>query len=78
MFCWSVAFSPAYLAEKIPGSSFKELTSIPESSVITGIGAVHLERMKTLENILDAKSEIIDLAGSVVINGDDQLLIDEV
>jgi len=48
----------------------------PHISVITGIGAVHLERMKTLENILDAKSEIIDLAGSVVINGDDQLLID--
>ena len=43
----------------------------PHISVITGIAPVHLERMKTLENILDAKSEIVDLTGSVVINGDD-------
>ena len=38
---------------------------------------VHLERMKTLENILDAKSEIVDLTGSVVINGDDSLLLNQ-
>ena len=31
--------------------------------------------MKTLENILDAKSEIVDLTGTVVINGDDELLL---
>ncbi len=49
----------------------------PHISVITGIGPVHLERMKTLENILDAKSEIVELAGSVVINGDDELLLNE-
>src|SRR5210317_1439749 len=47
----------------------------PHISVITGIAPVHLERMKTLENILDAKSEIVELAGSVVINGDDPLLL---
>jgi len=33
--------------------------------------------MKTLENILDAKSEIVDLTGSVVINGDDSLLLNQ-
>ena len=33
--------------------------------------------MKTLENILDAKSEIVDLTGSVVINGDDPLLLNQ-
>ena len=49
----------------------------PHVAVITGIGPVHLERMKTYENILDAKSEIVDLAGSVVINGDDEMLIDK-
>ncbi len=49
----------------------------PHISVITGIAPVHLERMKTLENILDAKSEIVELAGSVVINGDDELLLNE-
>ena len=49
----------------------------PHISVITGIAPVHLERMKTLENILDAKSEIVELAGSVVINGDDELLLNK-
>ena len=49
----------------------------PHISVITGIAPVHLERMKTLENILDAKSEIVELAGSVVINGDDELLLNQ-
>ena len=49
----------------------------PHIAVITGIAPVHLERMKTLENILDAKSEIVELAGSVVINGDDELLLNE-
>ena len=48
----------------------------PHISVITGIGPVHLERMKTYENILDAKSEIVDYAGAVVINGDDDILIE--
>ena len=48
----------------------------PHISVITGIGPVHLERMKTYENILDAKSEIVEYSGSVVINGDDEMLID--
>ena len=33
--------------------------------------------MKNLENILDAKSEIVELAGSVVINGDDELLLNQ-
>ena len=49
----------------------------PHIAVITGIGPVHLERMKTYENILEAKSEIVELAGSVVINGDDEMLIDK-
>ena len=49
----------------------------PHISVITGIAPVHLERMKTLDNILDAKSEIVDLTGSVVINGDDSLLLNQ-
>jgi len=33
--------------------------------------------MKSLENILDAKSEIVDLTGSVIINGDDPLLLNQ-
>ena len=49
----------------------------PHIAVITGIAPVHLERMKSLENILDAKAEIVELAGSVVINGDDELLLNE-
>ena len=49
----------------------------PHISVITGIAPVHLERMKSLENILDAKSEIVDLTGTVIINGDDELLLNQ-
>lgn len=49
----------------------------PHIAVITGIAPVHLERMKTLENILEAKSEIADLAGTVVINGDDEILLNQ-
>ena len=49
----------------------------PHIAVITGIAPVHLERMKNLENILDAKSEIVELTGSVVINGDDELLLNQ-
>ena len=56
----------------------KEISSWlkPHIAVITGIGPVHLERMKTYENILDAKSEIVEYAGAVVINGDDEFLIE--
>ena len=49
----------------------------PHIAVITGVAPVHLERMKNLENILDAKSEIVELTGSVVINGDDELLLNQ-
>ncbi len=49
----------------------------PHIAVITGIAPVHLERMKSLENILEAKSEIVELAGTVVINGDDELLLNQ-
>ena len=49
----------------------------PHISVITGIAPVHLERMKSLENILEAKSEIVDLSGTVIINGADELLLNQ-
>jgi UDP-N-acetylmuramoyl-tripeptide--D-alanyl-D-alanine ligase len=47
---------------------------VPEVSVITAIGEVHLERMKTQENILKAKAEIAENARRVVLNVDDPRL----
>lgn len=46
----------------------------PEVAIITAIGPVHLERMKTLENIAEAKAEIIERARAVVLNIDYPLL----
>ena len=44
---------------------------------VTKAGFDCYDLMKSLENILDAKSEIVELAGSVVINGDDEMLLNE-
>lgn len=46
----------------------------PEIAVITAIGPVHLERMKTLETIEAAKHEITERASVVVLNVDDERL----
>ena len=46
----------------------------PEISVITAIGPVHLERMRTLDNIALFKSEILDTAQVAVLNTDDPRL----
>ena len=43
----------------------------PEISAITAIGPVHLERMKSEERILQAKSEITETASTVVLQVDD-------
>ncbi len=46
----------------------------PTLSVVTSIGPVHLERMKSLENIATAKYEITERASTVVLNTDDPIL----
>jgi UDP-N-acetylmuramoyl-tripeptide--D-alanyl-D-alanine ligase len=46
----------------------------PRVAAITRIGPVHLERMKTLEGIRDAKAEILIGAEVAVLNIDDSLL----
>ncbi len=46
----------------------------PNVSVITAIGEVHLERMRSQDRILAAKAEIAELARTVVLNVDDQRL----
>lgn len=46
----------------------------PEISVVTAIGPVHLERMKSLDVIERAKFEITLLASTVVLNVDDERL----
>ncbi len=46
----------------------------PDVSVITAIGEVHLERMKSLDRITEAKAEIAERARTVVLNADDSRL----
>ena len=46
----------------------------PEIAVVTAIGPVHLERMKSLEIIDQAKFEITERATTVVLNCDDERL----
>lgn len=63
-------------------SSFGEISRLsgiaaPETAIITNIGYSHIENLKTRENILKAKLEILDgLAqdGTVIMNGDDPYL----
>lgn len=42
----------------------------PDVGVMTAIGPVHLERMRTLDGIVEAKSEILEHASSAVLNID--------
>ena len=46
----------------------------PEIAVVTAIGPVHLERMKSMDVIEQAKFEITERASSVVVNVDDSRL----
>ncbi len=49
----------------------------PDVAVITNIGISHMELLGSRENILKAKSEIIDaldVGGTAVLNGDDDML----
>ncbi len=58
-----------------PGE-IRDLTSwcVPDISIVTAIGPVHLERMKSLEVIDRAKFEITERAPIVVLNVDDPRL----
>ncbi len=46
----------------------------PDIAVITAVGPVHLERFGTEERIVEAKSEILEPAGDVVLPVDDERL----
>lgn len=46
----------------------------PDLAIVTAIGPVHLERMKSLDTIDQAKYEITERATTVVLNGDDERL----
>ncbi len=58
-----------------PGE-IRELCSwcVPEIAVVTAIGPVHLERMKTLDGVEGAKFEVTERAKAVVVNVDDTRL----
>ncbi len=52
--------------------------SQPEIGVVTNIGPVHLERAGTMENIVAAKSELVEALpsnGTAVLNRDDELVM---
>jgi UDP-N-acetylmuramoyl-tripeptide--D-alanyl-D-alanine ligase len=46
----------------------------PEIGIITAIGPMHLERMKTLDNVVLAKSEILEDVRVAILNVDDERL----
>jgi len=46
----------------------------PEIGIITAVGPVHLERMKTLEVVLAAKAELLEGVRAAVLNVDDERL----
>jgi len=48
----------------------------PEIGIITAIGPMHLERMKTLDNVAAAKSEILEGVRVAILNVDDERLAD--
>lgn len=51
--------------------------AMPDTAVITNIGLAHIEHLKTQENILKAKLEILEGLGedgAVILNGDDEYL----
>jgi UDP-N-acetylmuramoyl-tripeptide--D-alanyl-D-alanine ligase len=46
----------------------------PEIGIITAIGPMHLERMKTLDNVVRAKSEILEGVRIAILNVDEERL----
>ncbi len=63
-------------------SNFGEISrlskiAMPETAIVTNIGFSHIEHLGSQENILKAKLEILDgisPGGTVILNGDDELL----
>lgn len=63
-------------------SAFGEISRLtriatPETAIITNIGFSHIENLKSQENILKAKLEILEglkIEGTVILNGDDPFL----
>ncbi len=69
------------LGMSTPGE-LTQLASIikPELAIITNIGPAHLETMKTIENIVKAKFELIEnlpVGAEVILNADDKYLMAE-
>jgi len=69
------------LGISVPGEMTRLASVIkPELAIITNIGPAHLETLKTLDNIVKAKFELIDnlpVGAVVVLNADDPLLMAE-
>lgn len=69
------------LGISVPGEMTRLAAVIkPELAVITNIGPAHLETLKTIENIVKAKFELIDnlpVGAVVVLNADDPLIMAE-
>ena len=77
----NAAYAIFELGISVPGEMTRLASVIkPELALITNIGPTHLETLKTVDNVVKAKFELIDNlpAGStVILNGDDPLLMAE-
>jgi UDP-N-acetylmuramoyl-tripeptide--D-alanyl-D-alanine ligase len=69
------------LGISVPGEMTRLASVIkPELAIITNIGPAHLETLKTIDNVVKAKFELIDtlpVGAAVVLNADDPLLMAE-
>ncbi len=69
------------LGISVPGEMTRLASVIkPDLALITNIGPTHLETLKTIENVVKAKFELIDrlpIGAAVVLNADDPYLMAE-
>jgi UDP-N-acetylmuramoyl-tripeptide--D-alanyl-D-alanine ligase len=69
------------LGISVPGEMTRLASVIkPDLALITNIGPTHLETLKSIENVVKAKFELIDrlpIGAAVVLNADDSHLMDE-
>ena len=76
-----VEFAIFELGISIPGEMTRLSAIIkPELAVITNIGPAHLETLKTIDNVIKAKFELIDrlpVGAAVVLNADDPHIMAE-
>lgn len=76
-----VQYAVFELGISVPGEMTRLASVIkPDLAIITNIGPTHLETLKTIENVVKAKFELVDrlpIGAAVVLNADDPYLMAE-